>query len=215
MYKDGLLDPFNIEHHVLDQLPEDVMILNSLDDIDSFLSSEKDLALGEFSQTDDYQQIIRLRINEQVDIDREFQSLDDLYERAPGAESLVSMYAPLLLRLDQAMEWKTKRITVKVIRDQMCPLFHVDNLKLRFIVTLQGPGTQWLMGRDVIRKNLGKGGRKPIAKKNCYLQQIQTGQVALLKGLKFPGSKGLVHRSPSISPVSDTPRLFLRVDFID
>ena len=58
----------------------------------------------------------------------------------------------------------------------MCPLFHVDKLKLRLIVSLQGPGTQWLSDPDVIRKNLGKGGKKAIAREGSYLQHIKLGK---------------------------------------
>ena len=104
-------------------------------------------------------------------------------------------------------------MTLKAIDDQMCPLFHVDNLKLRIIVTLKGQGTQWLQDKDVNRKNLGKGGKKPIAKPDSHLQMITEGQVAILKGMKFPGSKGLVHRSPAVDPSKNESRIFLRLDF--
>ena len=94
----------------------------------------------------------------------------------------------------------------------MCPLFHVDNVYLRFIVTLRGPGTLWLQDKDVFRKNLGKGGKKPIVKPNSYLQQVRTGQVAILKGRRFPNSQGLVHKSPAVDP-QDGYRVMIRFDF--
>lgn len=94
----------------------------------------------------------------------------------------------------------------------MCPLFHVDNVLARFLVTLEGTGTQWLQEKDIFRKNLGKAGRKPIIKPDSFLQQITIRQIAILKGSRYRGSKGLVHRSPPVHP-SDDPRLIVRLDF--
>ena len=31
----------------------------------------------------------------------------------------------------------------------MCPLFHVDNIRCRMLITLCGDGTQWISNQDV------------------------------------------------------------------
>ena len=129
---------------------------------------------------------------------------------SPEAQTILAPYLPIVESLWKHLKVST-RLTLKAVNDQMCPLFHVDNLKMRMIVTLKGPGTQWLKSEDVIRQNLGKGGKKPISRANANLQEVQVGQVAILKGAAYPGSKGLVHRSPGVS--EDEQRLFLRFDF--
>ncbi len=99
-------------------------------------------------------------------------------------------------------------------QSRMCPLFHVDNVQLRFFVTLRGPGTQWLLNTDVNRSHLGKGtNRKILRHENVMIQELQTFQVGLLKGERYPGNmgKGIVHRSPAV-PDHLSSRWFIRVD---
>jgi hypothetical protein len=108
-----------------------------------------------------------------------------------------------------------KRFQVTLARpsDQMCPLFHVDSLSLRLIVTLHGPGTEWLANEDVNRKRLGKGSNHKVIRDEALIQELKTFQVGLLKGEEYPGNfgRGLVHRSPPLSP-SDESRWIFRLD---
>ena len=94
----------------------------------------------------------------------------------------------------------------------MCPLFHEDNIKARFITSLSGKGTQWLSDDDVLRKNLGKGGNKKIIKEGAILRELSTDSFAIMKGRKDKTAKGLVHRSPPIDPCCDKARLLVRLD---
>lgn len=105
------------------------------------------------------------------------------------------------------------QVTLARTSDQMCPLFHVDYVSLRLIVTLLGPGTEWLANNHVNRKHLGKGNNHRVLRDDALIQQLKTFQVGLLKGEEYPGNhgKGLVHRSPSLMP-SDEPRWFFRLD---
>ena len=41
---------------------------------------------------------------------------------------------------------KCKKVNIKLtsLRSPMCPIFHVDNIPCRFLVTLYGSGTEWI-----------------------------------------------------------------------
>jgi hypothetical protein len=105
------------------------------------------------------------------------------------------------------------QVTLARPADQMCPLFHVDQVSLRLIVTLHGPGTEWLANEDVNRKRLAKGSNHRVIQDQALIQQLKTFQVGLLKGEEYPGNhgRGLVHRSPPLAP-ADKPRWFFRLD---
>ena len=214
MYSDGKLDAPGIETHRNDSVPEDVMLVYSADDLPIFYSSDKDLGLAAFRMaTPDVELQKRwLDIHTSVvvegpDLKKLKSSLDD------ETKELIQPYFGFVEKTNEIMSTKNIRLVIKRIDDQMCPLFHVDNLKLRFLVTMKGKGTQWLRKEDTIHKNLGKGGKKPIAKPDVYLQELQEGQVAWLKGSGHPSSKGLVHRSPAVNPTLGETRLFFRADF--
>ena len=212
MYTDGVFESDQTMFHPLQQLPEDVMILKDVSAVDEFLSSRKDLALFEVNFPKFYQSRMDAWIANHTIEDYRSTSIRHLTESvsSTGLE-LIEPFSSLVKRLAPQTR-SSVRLTIKGITDQMCPLFHIDNVFLRFIVTLKGPGTLWLQNKDVIRKNLGKGGRKPIVRPQSYLQQVRTGQVAILKGARFPGSKGLVHKSPAVDPHSGL-RLMVRLDF--
>lgn len=108
---------------------------------------------------------------------------------------------------------KQFQLTLARPSDQMCPLFHVDSVNLRLIVTLNGPGTEWLADADVNRKHLGKGSNHKIIRDGALIQQLKTFQVAFLKGEEYPGNygRGLVHRSPAPGP-TDEARWIFRLD---
>lgn len=75
----------------------------------------------------------------------------------------------------------------------MCPKFHCDRVPARLITTYGGQGTEFL--------------HQPV-------QQINAGDVALLKGTAWEGNEenGVIHRSPQIT--SDEFRLVLTLDLV-
>ena len=94
-------------------------------------------------------------------------------------------------------------------RAPTCPRFHVDNVRLRLISTLIGPGTEWLYPEDV---QYDSNERIQQAVSPGAIQRMQTGSVGL-----FPGSlggaspcRGVVHRSP----LTDVDRVVLKMDTI-
>ena len=108
-------------------------------------------------------------------------------------------------------------LRLTALRHAMCPRFHVDKVPCRLVTTYQGEGTQWLENQHVDRTKLGAGS-KGLADdqsgliKEAKIQQLQTGDVALLKGENWGGNEGfgLVHRSPPL--YSGQNRLLLTFD---
>jgi hypothetical protein len=141
--------------------------------------------------------------------------IQDFFQKDHGA-LLNTLFAELKPCVDALLYdglGKQFQLTLARPSDQMCPLFHVDSVNLRLIVTLHGPGTEWLADSDVNRKQLGKGSNHKILRDGALIQQLKTFQVAFLKGEEYPGNygKGLVHRSPALTSV-DEARWIFRLD---
>lgn len=102
----------------------------------------------------------------------------------------------------------------------MCPKFHVDRIPCRLVTTYVGSATEWLENEGLDRSKLGAGScgqpdhLSGLFNRDTNIQQIQPGDVALLKGSGWEGNEngGLVHRSPSHT--SNLRRLLLTLDFI-
>lgn len=98
-----------------------------------------------------------------------------------------------------------------VLNKSMCPRFHTDKVPCRLITTYTGKGTEWL-DRQI---------NDPSILDVCndeYLypdsiQKLGEGDIALLKGDKWPekNSLGVIHRSPALS--DNEMRLLLTLDF--
>ena len=116
---------------------------------------------------------------------------------------LVSAFACLL---------GAKRIGVRLrlLDKAMCPRFHVDHVPVRLITTYAGIGSQWLREGVMDRRKLSQ----PDAEPSERIEQIQCGEVALLKGTKWHGNEGygLIHRSPALK--ADERRLILTLDWL-
>ncbi|OPA82255.1 hypothetical protein BFW88_27780 [Pseudomonas fluorescens] len=116
---------------------------------------------------------------------------------------LVSAFACLL---------GAKRIGVRLrlLDKAMCPRFHVDHVPVRLITTYAGVGSQWLREGVMDRRKLSQPDAEPLER----IEQIQCGEVALLKGTKWHGNEahGLIHRSPALK--ADERRLILTLDWL-
>jgi hypothetical protein len=116
---------------------------------------------------------------------------------------LVSAFACLL---------GAKRIglRLRVLDKAMCPRFHVDHVPVRLITTYAGVGSQWLKEGTMDRQQLGQANAEPQAQ----IQQLNSGDVALLKGEKWHGNEGfgLIHRSPQLA--AGERRLILTLDWL-
>ena len=110
-------------------------------------------------------------------------------------------------------------LRLTVLREAMCPKFHVDQVPCRLVTTYGGVGTQWLPNYAVNRAKLGIGSKglsdqeSGLYNNESDMRQMAAADVALLKGEGWQGNQnaGLVHRSPTI-PSSES-RLLLTLDF--
>jgi Protein of unknown function (DUF1826) len=105
------------------------------------------------------------------------------------------------------------RVRIETKVNDGCRLFHTDNVPLRMICTYRGPGTQWLPERIFDRAELGRGNNDFVLDWSA-VRELDTGDVAVMKGLRFPGSTtdALVHRSPLASPAQ--PRVVVVIDVL-
>ena len=101
-------------------------------------------------------------------------------------------------------------LRLRVLDNAMCPRFHVDHVPVRLITTYVGVGSQWLEEGAMDRRQLGQANAEPQA----GIQQLSSGDVALLKGEKWHGNEGfgLIHRSPQ--PPAGERRLILTLDWL-
>jgi hypothetical protein len=108
---------------------------------------------------------------------------------------------------------------MQILDRAMCPRFHTDNIGCRLITTYQGGGTEWLNNVDIDRSKLGAGNMGlPDTESGLFpntdcIQQVNVGDVVLLKGDGWIGNEGLgaVHRSPAV-PAGEK-RVVVTMDF--
>ena len=147
------------------------------------------------------------------------QDLDDswtIQENLPESldTSFRSMLVDLILEsgemLGSLVDCKKIGVRIATLRSPMCPLFHVDNIKCRMLITLCGEGTQWISNQDVDWEILLDRDNKDIPiKENADIKQMVTGHWSLLKGGAWNDKfNGVVHRSPH----DEKDRLILSID---
>ena len=107
---------------------------------------------------------------------------------------------------------KCKKVNIKLtsLRSPMCPIFHVDNIPCRFLVTLYGSGTEWIPHDEVDWKIFDiKDVNKNPLKDRSKIKNFRTGEWSLLKGGSWQENfTGVVHRSPH----NNEERLLLSID---
>jgi hypothetical protein len=136
------------------------------------------------------------------------------------AHELIEDISRLVALFCSLFELRQTILKLTTIDQVMCPRFHVDNVPCRLVSTYVGQSTQWLPDQVVDRRKLGRGNNGlPDELSGIYrhvgdIQQLTSGDVALLKGAQWKGNEhsGLVHRSPTPKP--GETRLLLSLDFI-
>ena len=147
------------------------------------------------------------------------QDLDDswtIQENLPESldTSFRSMLVDLILEsgemLGSLVDCKKIGVRIATLRSPMCPLFHVDNIRCRMLITLCGEGTQWISNQDVDWEILLDRDNKDLPiKENADIKQMVTGHWSLLKGGAWNDKfNGVVHRSPH----DEKDRLILSID---
>jgi hypothetical protein len=146
--------------------------------------------------------------------------IEDNLQGIQHAQYLVEDTAELVDMFCCLFEQKRAGLRLTVLDRAMCPRFHVDRVPCRLVTTYHGEATQWLKHQQVDRSKLGPGNLgKPDEESGLFqsvtnIQQLKSGDVALLKGELWQGNEGagLVHRSPALK--QNSHRLLLTLDFI-
>ncbi|MEZ8285792.1 succinylglutamate desuccinylase [Vibrio splendidus] len=152
-------------------------------------------------------------------------SSDNAYEKlefstdGTASKALLENMAELVDMFCCLFELEEVGLRLAVLNKAMCPRFHFDQVPCRLVTTYHGVATQWLPNETVDRSKLGRGSNgqsdsvSGLYNHESDIQQLSSGDVALLKGERWSGNEnaGLVHRSPVTS--SNDTRLLLTLDF--
>ena len=152
------------------------------------------------------------------------QSLDEtllksfIHEDLPGKELsfnkklFIDDIAHLSTLFFNLCERKKIKITLELVPDGMCKVFHVDNIKQRLLCTYRGLGTEWLTDNNTNRDGLGSGDNFKIVKDFKLINKAEAFDVLILTGKKGSHtSGGAVHRSPDLKS-NDKIRVLLKID---
>ncbi|WP_016954736.1 DUF1826 domain-containing protein [Catenovulum agarivorans] len=150
-------------------------------------------------------------IQQLVEYNHEFQQTPNLCHHL---STIVEMFCTLF-------DLPRAGLRLNLLDRAMCPKFHVDHIPCRLVSTFSGKATEWLEHSKVDRTKLGAGSfglsdqQSGIYQQTSDIQQLNCGDVALLKGDGWQGNEGarLVHRSPTVG--KNEKRLLLTLDFID
>lgn len=122
--------------------------------------------------------------------------IDAGYPDLPGLRDDIAMLA----RQQAALTGDDEiRIRLEIVETDACRKFHADYVKVRTITTYLGTGTQWIEAA------------KPELAGGVPIHQIETGAVAIFKGLLWQERPDILHRSPPIGG-SNEQRLVLVID---
>ncbi len=100
--------------------------------------------------------------------------------------------------LSELVGCKRVGIRVTTLRRPMCPRFHVDQVPCRMLVTIRGPGTEWIANGDVDQARLAaRDTDAPPIRSGRDIKRLATRNWSLLKGGTWDKRFcGVVHRSP-------------------
>ncbi len=139
--------------------------------------------------------------------DEAFDKLADSLSDWSCAQELSCDITQLIEMYSVLFEAKRVGVRLTVLESTMCPRFHVDRVGCRLVTTYYGQATQWIKGENAVQMTQDYP--------DALIEQMNTGDVALLKGTHWEGNElhGIVHRSPPAT--ENALRLLLTIDFID
>ena len=114
----------------------------------------------------------------------------------PDVVALADAIVPLASDFAALMACEALRIRLDVIETDACRKFHADQVTVRLLMPLVGPGTQWVHAN---------------AEPQVPEGELRIGDVGLFKGRVWAEEPVLLHRSPPIAAMGIT-RLLLVID---
>lgn len=130
-----------------------------------------------------------------------------------GKNQLIIQDILELLRLfKEITKANSFRLFLATINTNMCRKFHTDVNSLRMLCTYTGPGTLWVAEEgdhgNTTQNNQSSQDELPC---QSMINQVDTGNVVILKGALYPDGNPVLHRSPTIETTGQK-RLLLRID---
>ncbi|WYH43392.1 DUF1826 domain-containing protein [Teredinibacter turnerae] len=129
---------------------------------------------------------------------------------APGKSQFIQDIVLLSDMFSELLALRQVGLRLAVLTRAMCPRFHVDRVPARLITTYNGDGTEWVENAFASRDRNGF----VVVPDSAPINQLGSGQVALMKGEIWEGNegKGLIHRSANANVHS--PRCVLTLDCV-
>jgi hypothetical protein len=133
------------------------------------------------------------------------------FEGHPGGAAWLEVARPVVELFADLFEAHRVGVRLCLADRPMCPRFHVDDVVCRLVVTLAGPGSEFLDDRDAHRAALGVH-QSAVERPGATIHRLEPLDVGLFKGEAWPGMAGraVVHRSPP----GATRRLVMTVDLL-
>ena len=139
--------------------------------------------------------------------------------RAPASRAVLNTVSKCLELVANLFDVTELGVRITEATRPPCPRFHVDRIPARAVLTLEGPGSQYLLDADVRREKLGHGsGGLPdessgLIVPGAHIHSVEEGRLSLFKGEEWPRNAGraLVHRSP---PATGRRRWLMTVDLL-
>jgi hypothetical protein len=155
-------------------------------------------------------EVLKLQWHQDLNDSRTIQEILPESVETPFRSMLIDLILGSGEVLGSLVDCKKIGVRIATLRSPMCPLFHVDNIKCRMLITLCGEGTQWISNQDVDWEIFLDRENKDIPiKENADIKQLATGHWSLLKGGSWNDNfNGVVHRSPH----DEIDRLILSID---
>ena len=182
----------------------------------NILQKETNIAIYERDIND-----LELEIQNISKYDIQFKSSGDKAHIANHLMNDLSKYelnvilADILTQLDlfaAVTKAKKFKILFATVNSNMCRRFHTDINSLRMLCTYFGLSTQWLSddttNSDLFQQQISND---EIEIDKNLINEVGTGNIAILKGALFPNGNPIMHRSPPIEKTGHK-RLLLRID---
>lgn len=121
----------------------------------------------------------------------------------------------ILTHFEKITSATTYRFLLATIDNDMCRKFHTDINTLRLLCTYIGQGTLWLpdeaINKELLKRRTDRRADKEIIIDETQIQQVNTGDIVILKGALYPQANAIIHRSPTIEKYGEK-RVLLRMD---
>ena len=155
-------------------------------------------------------EVLKLQWHQDLDDSKAIQEILPESVKTSFRSILVDLILESGEMLGSLVDCKKIGVRMATLRSPMCPLFHVDNIRCRMLITLCGDGTQWISNQDVDWEIFLDRENKDIPiMENADIKQLATGHWSLLKGGAWNDKfNGVVHRSPH----DEKDRLILSID---